>query len=68
LARTLPTSCLRLLTQTQLPAVTATTDARVAFMKDDAALLSDKAHIAAFLACDGDLRAGYAAKPKGSKP
>jgi hypothetical protein len=68
LARALPASCLKLLTQTPLPAVTPTMDARVAFMKDEAALLSDKAHIAAYLACDGDLRAGYATKPKGGKP
>jgi len=54
------------LAPTPLPAITAQTDASVAFMKDDAALFSANADKALGRACIADVKQAYAEK-KGKK-
>lgn len=61
LARALPTeTCEQILEQVPLPEVSANDDARVAFMRDDAALITANARISAGRNCVADVRTSYA--------
>jgi hypothetical protein len=65
LARAIPTqTCELILKAVPLPQATATTDARAAFIEDDAALLTANDRIRAGRHCIADIRTGYAAKRK----
>jgi hypothetical protein len=57
----LPQACEKVLQRVPLPAVTPSDDARVAFLKDDAALITANGRIAAGRACVRDERQRYAA-------
>ena len=65
LAVEIPATCERLLEQVPLPPVKASDDARAAFLKDDAALITANARLAAGRACLLDLRQRYAGKHAG---
>lgn len=67
LVRTLPATCQKLLKQTPLPPVTATTDAREAWARDDAALQASNARTAAAQKCESDMAKAYAAPAKKGK-
>jgi len=56
--------CERVLAPVKRPAVTATTDARVAFVKDDAALSIARGEIKNGRRCVADVRQRYAAQKK----
>lgn len=56
----LPDICERILEPVDLPAVGPEDDARVAFMKDDAALIVANGRIAGGRACVRDMRDDYA--------
>lgn len=56
-----PVACERVLVPVELPAVKATDDARVAFVKDDAALIKARGVIARGRSCLAEQRALYAA-------
>lgn len=59
LARTLPDTCERVLQHVPLPSVRPTDDARAAFLKDDAALITAAARIDAGRGCVADMRKRY---------
>lgn len=59
LARTLPDTCEKILVAVPLPAVKPTDDARLAFLKDDAALLTANGRIDAGRNCSADMRKRY---------
>lgn len=65
LTRAVPTqTCERILAPVPLPALKATDDARAAFMKDDAALLTANGRINTGRNCIVDVRTRYAAPGK----
>jgi hypothetical protein len=66
LAVKISSACDRLLAPVALPAVSATDDARAAFVKDDAALLKARAEISSGHHCIVEQRQLYAAP--GGKP
>jgi hypothetical protein len=66
LAVKMPSVCERLLPPIALPPIAATDDARVAFVKDDAALIKARAEIERGRHCVIEQRELYAA-PKGSR-
>lgn len=53
-------TCSRVLADVPLPTVTATTDARDAFVRDDAALLKARGEISTGRNCIGDVKSAYA--------
>lgn len=59
----IPDTCERILRTVPLPAVKPTDDARVAFIKDDAAVLAANGRIAAGRRCIADVRARLKGKP-----
>jgi hypothetical protein len=59
LDRTLPDTCEKILKTDPLPAVTAKTKAGVAFLKDDAALITADGRIDAGRGCVHDMRQQY---------
>jgi hypothetical protein len=59
LARTLPDTCERILKRDPLPAIKPTDDARAAFLKDDAALITANGRIDAGRGCVHDMRQRY---------
>jgi hypothetical protein len=63
----LPRTCERILRKVPLPAVKAADDARVAFLKDDAALLEANARIGAGHDCIRDEHDRYAGVKSGGK-
>lgn len=65
---TLPDTCERVLVPVPLPAVRPTDDARGAFEKDDAALLSANARIRTGHDCVADQRRALAKGGQGRKP
>lgn len=69
LARAIPTqTCEAILTKVPLPPVKPTDDARSAFIRDDAALLTANGRIATGKSCIAAIRTDYAAPKKGSAP
>lgn len=64
LAVSLPATCEEFLTPVDLPPVDATTDARAAFVYDDAALLTANERISKGRDCLHDERNAYAGKGK----
>lgn len=64
LKRTLPDTCERILRRDPLPVIKPTDDARVAFTKDDAALIIAGNRIDAGRGCVHDMRQDYS----GEKP
>ena len=59
-AVSLPATCEKILKQVPLPAIKPTDDARVAFLKDDAALITANGRIGAGHDCVADQRRRYA--------
>lgn len=64
LAVALPTACERLLVKAPVPVIAPTDDARVAFVKDDAALLAANGTIGRGRSCFARQRQLYAAPRK----
>lgn len=60
----LPTTCERVLKDVPLPLVTKTDDARNAFVRDEAALITARSEINAGRNCVADMRARYATGKK----
>jgi len=61
LDRAIPTqTCEAILTPVKLPIITKATDARIAFVKDDAALLTANGRITAGRNCIANVRTHYA--------
>lgn len=56
----IPDTCERVLTPVPLPHVSADDDARVAFMRDEAALIAANSRISVGRACIKDVRERYA--------
>jgi hypothetical protein len=55
----LPETCERILQEVPLPDIAATDDARTAFIKDDAALITANGTIVAGRTCIADVRKAY---------
>jgi len=63
-----PDICERVLEPVGMPPVTPRDDARVAFMKDEAALITANERIKGGRACVQDMRSGYAGTKAGKVP
>lgn len=60
----IPATCERILKRVPMPPVAETDDARIAFMRDEAALITANGRIDAGRNCIADVRADLADKPK----